>query len=142
MTVLQHLNTKIDSGSFIEVEKITPVLIKEAISKLKNDTTDLFHFNSDCMKNVPAILCELSAKLFRMYLIRGYISSIIMVSTVIPLIKDKLGDISLSIDQLLSPVLYSKFLIGLYCYFMVPNSVRMSSNLATNKRPQRTCAHG
>ena len=35
MTVLQHLNTKIDSGSFIEVEKITPALIKEAISKLK-----------------------------------------------------------------------------------------------------------
>ena len=48
------------------------------------------------MKNAPPILCELLAKLFRMYLIHGHISSIIMVSTVIPLIKDKLGDISLS----------------------------------------------
>ena len=35
MRVLQPLNTKINSGSFIEVEKITPTLIKEAISKLK-----------------------------------------------------------------------------------------------------------
>ena len=81
----------------IDVEKITPALIKEAISKLKNDKTDpLYHFNSDCMKNSPPILCELLAKLFRMYLIHGHISSIIMVSTVIPLIKDKLGDISSS----------------------------------------------
>ena len=48
------------------------------------------------MKNSPPILCELLAKLFRMYLIHGHISSIIMVSTVIPLIKDKLGDISSS----------------------------------------------
>ena len=37
MTVLHHLNTKIDSGSVVEVEKITPALIKEALSKLKND---------------------------------------------------------------------------------------------------------
>ena len=97
MTVLVHLNTKIDSGSFIEVEKITPALIKEAISKLQNDKTDpLYHFNSDCMKNSPRILCELLAKLFRMCLIHGHISSIIKVSTVIPLIKDKLGDISSS----------------------------------------------
>ena len=48
------------------------------------------------MKNAPPILCELLAKLFKMYLIHGHISSIIMVSTVIPLIKDKHGDISSS----------------------------------------------
>ena len=41
MTVLQQLNTKIDSGSVIEEEKITPALIKEAIRKLKNYKTDL-----------------------------------------------------------------------------------------------------
>ena len=81
MTVLQHLNTKIDSGSFIEVEKITPALIKEAISKLKNDKTDpLYHFNSDWQSAQNVIDS-------------GHISSIIMVSTVIPLIKNKLGDI-------------------------------------------------
>ena len=124
MTVLQHLNTKIDSGSVTEVEKITPALIKEAISKLKNDKTDpLYHFNSDCMKNAPPILCKLLAKLFRMYMTHGHISSIIMVSTVIPLIKDKLGDISLSNNYRSIAVLYSKFSIGLYRYFTVPNSV-------------------
>ena len=97
MTVLQHLNTKIDCESVTKVEQITPILVKEAISKLKNDKTDpLYHFNSDCIKNAPPILCEILAKLFKMYLIRDHISSVIMVSTVIPLIKDKLGDITSS----------------------------------------------
>ena len=81
----------------IEVEKITPALIKEAINKLKNDKTDpLYHFNSDCMKNAPPILSEHLAKLFRMYMTHGHLSSVILVSTIIPLIKDKLGDISSS----------------------------------------------
>ena len=97
MTVLHHLNTKINCESVTKVEQITPILVKEAISKLKNDKTDpLYHFNSDCIKNAPPILCELLAKLFKMYLIHGHISSVIMVSTVIPLIKDKLGDITSS----------------------------------------------
>ena len=96
-TVLRHLNTKIDSKSMIEVEKITPALIKEAINKLKDDKTDpLYHFNSDCMKNAPPILSEHLAKLFRMYMTHGHLSSVILVSTIIPLIKDKLGDISSS----------------------------------------------
>ena len=92
MTVLKHLNTKIDCESVTKVEQITPILVKEAIRKLKNDKTDpLYHFNSDCIKNAPPILCELLEKLFKMYSIHGHISSVIMVSTVIPLIKDKLG---------------------------------------------------
>ena len=94
MVVLQHLNKNIHSASTIDVEKVTPTLVENAISKLKNDKTDpLYQFNSDCMKNAPPILCELLAKLFRMYLVHGHVSSVIMVSTVIPLIKDKLGDI-------------------------------------------------
>ena len=44
----------------------------------------------------PPISWECLAKLFRMYLIRCHISSVITVSTVIPLIEDKLGDISWS----------------------------------------------
>ena len=94
-TVLRHLNTKIDSKSMIEVEKITPALIKESINKLKYDKTDpLYHFNSDCTKNAPPILSEYLAKLFRMYMTYGHLSSVILVSTIIPLIKDKLRDIS------------------------------------------------
>ena len=60
-------------------------------------TTDpLYHFNSDCMKNASPILSEHLAKLFRMYMTHGHLSSVILVSTIIPLIKDKLGDISSS----------------------------------------------
>ena len=97
MAVLQHLNININSSNLNDVEMITPKLIEQAISKLKNDKTDpIFQFNSNCLKNAPSNLCVHLAKLFKMFLIHGHVSMIIMVSTVIPLIKDKLGDINSS----------------------------------------------
>ena len=97
LRIANHLEMKIDPGSMIDVERITPSIIKEAISKLKNDKTDpLYQFNSECMKYAPEILHQLLSDLFHMLLIHGHISSIVMVSTVIPLIKDKLGDINSS----------------------------------------------
>ena len=94
ISVTQHLNKMINSSSINDVEKITPTLVGEAISRIKNNKTDpLFLFNSDCFKNAPLILCEQLSKLFRMYLIHGHISSVLIVLTLIPLIKDKLGDI-------------------------------------------------
>ena len=133
--MLRHLNTKIDSKSMIEVEKITPALIKEAINKLKNDKTDpLYYFNSACM-NASPILSEHLAKLFRMHMTHGHLSSVILVSTIIPLIKDKLGDISSSNN-------YRSVALSSLCYFTVTNSVRMSSNLATNKIHRKICARG
>ena len=112
-TVLRHLNTKIDSKSMIEVEKITPALIKEAINKLKNGKTDpLYHFNSDCMKNAPSTLSEYLAKLFRIYMTHGHLILVILVSTIIPLIKDKLGDISSSNNY--RPVALSSLLLKIF----------------------------
>ena len=71
--------------------------VEEAIGHLKNGKNDpQFQFDSDCLKNGPHILFEHLAKLFRSYITHGHVSSILVVSTVIPLIKDKLGDLSSS----------------------------------------------
>ena len=93
----RRLNDSINEGSLVQVNKITPQLIQLAISKLKNDKTDpVFQFTSDCLKNAPRILTEHFAAMFKMMLIHGHISSMILLSTVIPLIKDKLGDVTSS----------------------------------------------
>ena len=42
------------------------------------------------------MLCEHLALVFKMFLVHGHVSSMIMVSTIIPLIKDKLGDANAS----------------------------------------------
>ena len=63
----------------------------ERINVNRNDPT--FQFTSNCLLNTPAILYDHLACVFRSYLIHAHISNILMLSTLIPLVKDKLGDI-------------------------------------------------
>ena len=95
--IYRRLNDNINVGSLNEVDKITPQLVQQAVMKLKNDKTDpVFHFTSNCLKNSPKVLFDHLAELFQMLLIHAHISPAILISTVIPLIKDKLGDITSS----------------------------------------------
>ena len=92
--ILRRVNCNISSISN-EVTKVTPAIVCEAISHLKGNRSDpTFQFN--CLLNAPAILYDHLACVFRSYLIHGHISNIIMLSTLIPLMKDKLADICAS----------------------------------------------
>ena len=95
--VKEYLNKNITERSLTDVNVITPELVGEAISLLKNDKTDpVFVFNSNCLKNAPRLLSEHLASLFRSLLIHGHISPVVLVSTIVPLVKDKLGDVNSS----------------------------------------------
>ena len=94
MKVKQNLKDRVNS-SLNDVQ--TPSIVEEAIGRLKNNKSDpLFDFSSECLKNAPMVLCEHLTLLFRHYLTHGYISLELMLSTLIPLVKDKLGDITSS----------------------------------------------
>ena len=54
----------------------------------------MFDLSSDCLKNAPFILDEQLALLFKHFVMHGHISLTLMISTLIPLVKDKLGDIT------------------------------------------------
>ena len=89
----KKLNNMISSLSLHNVSKVTPSVIMEAVGHLKSEKNDPSHnFSSDCLKNAPMILFEQLATLFRIYLIHGHVSNILMLATLIPLIKDKLVD--------------------------------------------------
>lgn len=93
----QYITERIDSSSLQDVLRITPELVTEAIGHLKNNKSDPTNqISSDALKNAPTILCEQLANLFKQFLIHGHVSSILMLSTLIPIIKDKLGDSSSS----------------------------------------------
>ena len=97
MKVKQFLEKKVNPSSIADVERITPSIVEEAIRHLKNNKTDpVFDLSSDCLKNAPFILCEQLTLLFKHYVTHGHISLVLMVSTLIPLVKDKLGDITAS----------------------------------------------
>ena len=97
ISVKQFLSKIVDPSSLKDIVKITPALIKEAVSRIKNSKSDpVFDFTSNCLKNAPSILFDQLSSLFRYYLIHGHISELLMTSTLIPIPKDKLGDASSS----------------------------------------------
>ena len=92
---VQHaLNKDIHSINMEDALKITPTVIADAVMHLKEEKSDpIFEFSSDCIKNAPFIFYKHLATFFKTSLIHGYISSVLLLATLVPLLKDKLGDI-------------------------------------------------
>ena len=92
--ILKEVNNKIDQSCIKDVMRITPELVQKAISHLKHKKNDpVSNFSSDCLKYGSTIHREYLAMIFRHQLIHGHTTSSLMLSTIIPLVKDKLGDI-------------------------------------------------
>ena len=52
----------------------------------------MFSFNSTCVKRAPVIFHRHIANIMRLFLIHGHVSSVLLVATIVPLIKDKRGN--------------------------------------------------
>ena len=95
--VKDYLNRNINERSLDDVNLVTANLVEKAINRLKNDKTDpVYAFNSNCLKNAPPQLSQHLAALFKILLIHGHISPLVLISTIVPLVKDKLGDVNSS----------------------------------------------
>ena len=80
-----------------DVNKVTAEEVKKAALLLKPGKGDpSYTFSSDCIKVKSEILAEQTATLIRSFLIHGYIPQFMLLSTLVPLVKDKLGSINLS----------------------------------------------
>ena len=51
---------------------------------------------SDCLKNAPSILFEHLEFIIKSFLIHGHVSTVLLLATLVPLIKDKLGNMCTS----------------------------------------------
>ena len=91
------INNNISNDDMEDIDAINPELIREALKKMKSGKNDvLFEFNSDCMLNAPDILHTHLANLFRMFLVHGKVAHILLLCSLIPIVKDNLGDITSS----------------------------------------------
>ena len=91
------INDKVNQIQLHEVDKVTTVVVKEATSKLSDGKSDpVFLYSSDCFKNGTDKLFELLSIAFRGFLIHGHFSVFLLLATLIPIIKDKLGPINSS----------------------------------------------
>ena len=93
-----ELESLIDEKSLTFVERITSDVVKSVTKKkLKPGKTDPnSDIASDFLIHGPDVLFELIATCFKSYIIHGHVSSFLLVSTLVPLIKDKLADITSS----------------------------------------------
>ena len=77
-----------------EVEKVTPELVKEAVKHIKSDKSDpVYDFTSDCIKKAPNVLYSHLSDIIKSFLIHSHVSLILLLATLVPIIKDKLGNI-------------------------------------------------
>ena len=93
LLIRQKLDNDITNLSVNDVSRVTPTVIEEAIKKLNAGKSDpSFGFTSDCFKAAPPILTEHISNLIKTFLFHGHVSSVLLLATLLPLIKDKLGD--------------------------------------------------
>ena len=95
--LLNKVNSEINCSHMNDVLKVTPTTIKEACKNLKDGKSDPVHsFSSDCIKKAPDILFNLLAIVIRSFLVHSHVTTYLLLATLVPLIKDKLGSINKS----------------------------------------------
>ena len=97
MNVAQETESRINSLSHLDVEKVNPDVVKEAASHLRDSKSDpSYSFNSDCIKNGSDQLFEKLSLAVRSFLVHGHVTYFLLLATLAPIIKDKLGTINSS----------------------------------------------
>ena len=93
MEVQKDIEEKVNFSNLEDVKKVTPEVVKEATQNLRNSKSDpVFDFDSDCLKNAPDILYTHLSVLMQLFLIHAHVSSYLLLATLVPIIKDRLGD--------------------------------------------------
>ena len=83
--------------SLEHIDLITKKVLTGASMKLKPGKSDpILDITSDCLINAPSILFERLSYIMRSYLIHGHLSNFLLISSLLPIIKDELGDTSVS----------------------------------------------
>ena len=92
--VSESIENKIDEESWKEIDKVNSASIKEALNKIKPNKSDpICNFSSDFLKNGPDILLYHLEKMIQSFLIHGHVSEVLLLATLVPIVKDKLGDL-------------------------------------------------
>ena len=94
LKVAEKIETKIGDESLKEVDKVTPDLVKEAVKHIKPNKSDpVCDFSSDCLRNAPDSLFLHLSVIIKSFLVHSHVSLVLLLATLVPIIKDKLGDI-------------------------------------------------
>ena len=89
----RKLEGLISADSKFEVEKVTGLIVKQAVDKMKPNKTDVSgSFVSNALKNAPDLLFDQLAVVFRSWLIHGTVTPSLLACSFMPLLKSSLKD--------------------------------------------------
>ena len=92
-----EVENNINISHLYDVNKVTATVVKKAMDQLKNNKSDpVFLFSSDCIKNAPGMLSDLLAVIIRSFLLHGHVTNFLLIATLVPIVKNKLGCINSS----------------------------------------------
>ena len=92
-----HMEDNIQQKSIRYVNMINSRVMKQSAQKLKPGKTDpVLMITSDFLVHAPEIVFQLLSLCLKSYLIHAHVSDFLLISMFIPIIKDKLGDITSS----------------------------------------------
>ena len=95
--LLAEINAGISENDLKDIDLVTNDVIADAIKQVNSNKSDpVFSFNSECIKQSPTILNQHLASMIRCFLTHGYVSHILLTATIVPLVKDKLGNLESS----------------------------------------------
>ena len=95
--VVTKIKDGVDQTSARQLNRIDENVIKDALSSMKAKKSDaIFDVSSDFYINCPKELIQHLANLMRIFLSHGSVLKVILLCTLLPLVKDKLGDITVS----------------------------------------------
>ena len=91
--LLKIINEELTDDDLQIIDLVDSELIKEAIGKLKTGKSDCsFDFGSDAYINASETLSTPIAFLFKTFLIHGSVPNLLLMCSLVPIIKDKLGE--------------------------------------------------
>ena len=95
--ISDDLEDSIGPHSQPQVNRVTEELVREALKKMKPKKSDaIFDTMSDFYINGPDELVSHLTTLVKLYLYHGYVPYFILLCTLVPLVKDNVGDITSS----------------------------------------------
>ena len=88
------IDSDMNEEAKVEIEKINSEKVKEAMNKIKPNKSDpIYDFSSDFLINAPDILFEQLALILNSFVIHGHVTEMLLLATLVPIVKDKLGDL-------------------------------------------------
>ena len=95
--VLLEVESKINETSLDDVDLVTADIVHQATKNLKDSKSDpQLSFSSDCIKHGPRELFEMLSIIIKCFLVHGHVTYFLLLATLVPIIKDKLGSLNSS----------------------------------------------